>query len=81
MNGPTATKATKAARIPMAEPWAGHENLDPTAVAPNKTKAVAAPTAPAPPAMFEKYTTTTDTFAKELPPGGEEDQAEEESET
>lgn len=28
-----------------------------------------------------KYTTTTDTFAKELPPSGEEDQAEEESGT
>jgi hypothetical protein len=34
MNGPTAdtaAEAPKANRIPLVEPWAGHENLDPTA--------------------------------------------------
>lgn len=66
MNGPaaaTAANAPKAARIPMTEPWAGHENLDPLSHKPAKTVAVAAPKL-AEPASFKKYTTTTDTFAK-----------------
>lgn len=64
MNGPTvATKAFKASRIPQTEPWAGHENLDPAACTPDKTKAVATPKLVAP-AAFGMYSTTTDTFNK-----------------
>lgn len=61
MNGPAAAKATKAGRIPMAEPWAGHENLNPKAATPDKTKSVAAPVAAA---SAQKYSTATDTFSK-----------------
>jgi hypothetical protein len=64
MNGPAAAKANQPVRVPQHEPWNGHENLDPTAVTPAKTKAVAAPKAPANPAFFKEYTTATDTFTK-----------------
>jgi hypothetical protein len=76
LNGPAAAKApkaNKAARIPMAEPWAGHENLDPASFKPAATKAVATPVAPAP-AAYKKYSTTTDTFAKIKPPAQDEEQ-------
>ncbi len=63
MNGPAANTAPRAQRIPQAEPWAGHENLDPQAHTPAKTAAVANPTL-TPPAAFKKYTTATDTFSK-----------------
>jgi len=39
MNGPTASTAPTASRIPQAEPWNGHENLNPTAHTPDKTVA------------------------------------------
>lgn len=74
MNGPAATKAIKApktVRVPKAEPWNGHENLDPTLFTPEKTKAVvpAVGKDPVPPkevvpAAFGQYTTKTDTFNK-----------------
>lgn len=63
MNGPAATAAVKASRIPQHEPWAGHENLDPQSHLPAKTEAVAAPKATEPKA-FKEYTTVTDTFSK-----------------
>ena len=63
MNGPTPPVAPKAGRIPMAEPWGGHENLDPTAFTPDKTQASENPTL-TPPAAFGKPTTSTDTFLK-----------------
>ena len=63
MNGDTAAiKANKAARVPLVEPWAGHENLDPKGCTP-APKAVAAPKQPAP-AKWKQYTTATDTFTK-----------------
>jgi hypothetical protein len=69
MNGPAAAVAPKTNRVPTKEPWAGHENLDPTLVTPAKTKSVVAPPPkPVVPAMFKKYTTTTDTFNKVKPP-------------
>jgi hypothetical protein len=68
MNGPVATKATKATRIPQAEPWSGHENLDPTAVTPDKTRSAATVTAPAGGSYYNKYTTATDTFSQIKPP-------------
>jgi hypothetical protein len=69
MNGPAAAVAPKTNRIPTKEPWAGHENLDPTLVTPAKTKSVVTPPPkPVVPAMFKKYTTTTDTFNKVKPP-------------
>jgi len=77
MNGPAAAAATAAkipARVPTFEPWNGHENLDPTACTPTKTKAVAAPATAADPAFFKKYTTTTDTFEKIKPPTPEDQQ-------
>lgn len=58
-----ASEAPKASRIPMKEPWAGHENLDPASFKPDKTKASTSPTTPSP-SLFEKYTTKTDTFSK-----------------
>lgn len=66
MNGPgaaSAAAALKASRIPMHEPWAGHENLDPQSHTPDKTIAVATPKL-VEPAAFDKYTTVTDTFSK-----------------
>jgi hypothetical protein len=56
--------ARRANRVPQAEPWAGHENLDPKAVTPDKTKGAATATAPAGGAYYNKYTTATDTFSK-----------------
>ena len=52
----------KTSRIPLAEPWAGHENLDPKSCTPAPA-AVAAPKQPAP-AKWKQYTTATDTFTK-----------------
>jgi hypothetical protein len=66
MNGPgaaAAADALKASRIPMVEPWAGHENLDPLSHTPAKTIAVAKPKLVEPKA-FKQYTTITDTFSK-----------------
>ena len=62
MNGPTAAVALKAPRVPMAEPWSGHENLDPASCSPAPSAATiqngGSPTA------FGKYTTITDPFNK-----------------
>lgn len=66
MNGPAASPATaalKANRIPLMEPWEGHENLDPLFSLADSTEAKATP-AQRKPAMFQKNTTTTDTFNK-----------------
>jgi len=57
-----AAAAPKAARVPLAEPWAGHENLDPKGCTPAPA-AAAAPKQPAP-AKWKQYTTATDTFTK-----------------
>lgn len=62
MNGPAAATAPATLRRPQAEPWQGHENLDPASHTPDKT--AAGGTAPAAPAAYKKYTTTTDTFKK-----------------
>ena len=59
-----ATKALYANRIPGAEPWQGHENLDPAAFTADKTAATENVTTPAKPAMFGKYTRTTDPYMK-----------------
>lgn len=64
--------AGKAARSPKAEPWKGHENLDPLAHTPAKTRAVVPPAnvpAEATPAKWKNYTTATDTFKQEKPAG------------
>lgn len=66
MNGPSAASAAvapKAQRIPLHEPWAGHENLNPQQHVPSQTEAVLEPTLEEP-EFFEKYTTPVDTFAK-----------------
>ena len=65
--------AGKSARSPKAEPWKGHENLDPTAHTPAKTRAVVPPAnvpAEATPAKWKQYTTATDTFKQEKPANG-----------
>jgi hypothetical protein len=67
MNGPAAATAPKANRVPTKEPWAGHENLDPTKVTPKETEASQSPKDPTP-ALYKKYTTSTDTFNKVKPP-------------
>lgn len=81
MNGPAAASAVPAflpVRVPSVEPWAGHENLDPTMFTKDKTKAVAnaddppknpptlvvQPKEGQEPTMWKKYTTSTDTFKK-----------------
>jgi hypothetical protein len=71
MNGPAATEAPKSARIPTAEPWAGHENLDPLSHTPDLTEAVLAPELTEP-EYFKKYTTVTDPFEKIKPPDTEQ---------
>jgi hypothetical protein len=63
LNSGKAVAAPKANRVPQAEPWAGHENLDPANFVPSKTQAASAPSTPAP-AAFKQYTTKTDTFLK-----------------
>lgn len=68
-----AAYAGKAARSPKAEPWKGHENLDPIAHLPAKTRAVVPPAnvpAEATPAKWNNYTTATDTFKQEKPADG-----------
>lgn len=70
MNGPTAAQASnapKANRIPLVEPWAGHENLDPQSHLPESTEATESPTL-SEPANYKKYTTATDTFEKVYAP-------------
>ena len=77
MNGPgaaAAAAAPKAARVPQTEPWKHHENLDPLAYTPDKTKAGSAE--PPTPKYFEKYTTAKDTFDRPPAPATEEEQQE-----
>ena len=62
LNSGKATTAFVPVRVPTAEPWAGHENLDPASCTP-APKASATPGTPSP-AAFGMYTTTTDTFNK-----------------
>ena len=69
MNGPAAAAAItapKTTRIPQAEPWQGHENLNPVNFVPEKTKA--AEKSPAAEKFKPSYTTKTDTFEKLKPP-------------
>jgi len=58
-----ADSAPKANRIPLVEPWAGHEHLDPGFSLADSTEASASPSQREP-SMFKKYTTSTDTFRK-----------------
>jgi hypothetical protein len=62
MNGPVAAKAPKAFRVPQAEPWAQHENLDPTQFVPAKTQADTGSVTQ--PTYYKKYTTPTDPFTQ-----------------
>lgn len=62
-----APAAPKATRIPTAEPWAGHENLNPTNHVPDKTTASTEEQSPASPSYYKKYTTSVDTFRNEKP--------------
>lgn len=59
-----AKKALLATRIPTAEPWPGHENLDPDAVAPTKTEAAEKIPEVKKPSKFQQYTRTDDPFMK-----------------
>lgn len=59
-----ATMAMVPSRVPQAEPWSNHENLDPSMFTPEKTLAAYAGTTPKPPAAFGQYTTITDPFNK-----------------
>jgi hypothetical protein len=71
-------------RVPTTEPYPHHENLDPESFKIDMTDRESAEAAVVPdywPGAEEvTYSTTTDTFAKELPADGEEEQTEEESE-
>lgn len=62
-------------RVPQAEPWAHHENLDPASFYPSKTDVTAGAAIPAPKA-WKAYTILTDTFEKFLPPEPTADQGE-----
>ena len=53
--------APRANRVPQAEPWSGHENLDPTMFTADKTEASSSVSSTTP-SMYKKYTTSTDTF-------------------
>ena len=70
MNGPAAAVASAAPiprRVPQAEPWNNHENLDPSLFTPDKTGAyIPTPQDPPPPVpkLYGQYTTITDTFNK-----------------
>ena len=68
LNSNLAVTAPKPARVPKAEPWTGHENLDPASCTPAKTKASATPLDPIP-SMYMQHTARFDTFAKEKGPG------------
>lgn len=54
-------------RVPTHEPWPHHENLDPMNAKIDKTDREAGE-APAAPANYNKYSTTTDTFKMYVPP-------------
>lgn len=59
-----AQRALYADRIPLAEPWSEHENLDPTLFTADKTQAKEKVSAVIKPAMFGKYTRVSDPFLK-----------------
>lgn len=61
MNGPSAAIAPKTTRIPTAEPYIAHENLDPQQYTPEKTKAGGSQ---ATASYWKTYSTKIDTFAK-----------------
>lgn len=67
MNGPAAAEAAEASiapipnRVPTAEPWYGHENLDPTKCTPDKTAAIASKDFKQPAKIVQKI---LDTFRK-----------------
>ena len=70
-DGPAAAAASAPAvpsRVPDAEPWAGHENLDPAGFGADKTGAHVVdpknPYKPHIPELFGHYSTITDTFNK-----------------
>jgi len=71
-------------RVPTTEPYPHHENLDPESFKIDMTDRESGDAGAVPdywPGASEvTYSTPTDTFAKELPPDGEEEQTEEESE-
>ena len=62
-------------RVPQAEPWEHHENLDPINFTPPKTDITTGEAIPTPTA-WNQYSTTTDTFEKYLPPEPASDQGE-----
>lgn len=59
-----ATKALLTDRIPLSEPWNGHENLDPTQFTEDKIAAKEKRTVLEDPAFFQQPTTLTDPFMK-----------------
>lgn len=78
MNGPQAAKSVKAppaVRVPQAEPWKSHENLDPTLCTPDKTKAIVpavganpAPVEEVQPDLWKTYSTGPDDTFTVRPP-------------
>lgn len=59
-----ATKAFLTDRVPMSEPWNGHENLDPAQYVRDKTAAKEKRTVLEDPLFFQQPTTITDPFMK-----------------
>ena len=69
--GTASTKTSIMKRMPTAEPYAHHENLDPLKFKPTQTDREVAATIP-PSTFVNKYTTSVDTFEKILPPAQDE---------
>ena len=63
-NSAVKTKITIMARMPTAEPYPQHENLDPKGFKPEKTDREGSGPGSAPPGRYKRYSTNTDTFKK-----------------
>jgi hypothetical protein len=83
MNGPAAAEATDAnvpTRVPQHEPWAGHENFNPTSHTPDKTdgsvEEAEEGTAPSTPDTFRQNTTRESGSTPATPTPEQQDTAE-----
>jgi uncharacterized protein (DUF2345 family) len=63
-NSAVKTKTTIMARMPTAEPYPQHENLDPQGFKPDKTDREGKGPGSVPPGRYKRYSTNTDTFKK-----------------
>jgi hypothetical protein len=64
VNAAVKTKTTIMARMPTAEPYPQHENLNPLGFKPDKTDREGSGPGSVPPGRYKRYSTNTDTFKK-----------------